>query len=100
MLLHTKFQHTKMVDGEDLYQHLTMMSNLKDELKEVMMSNVMDEDFMTTMCFSIMGIPQYANIIEIVMNDLILEKANFINKLTATKQRHKVSQTYIELPIE
>lgn len=42
-----KFKHAKMVDGEDLYQHLTMLSNLADQLEEVTMSNVMDEDFMT-----------------------------------------------------
>lgn len=73
-----------MMDKEDLYQHLTMMANLTDELEEVTMSNVMDEDFMTTVCFFIMEIPRYANIIKIAMNGLVLERADLINKLTTT----------------
>lgn len=50
-----------MVDGEDLYQHLTMMANLANEVEEVTMSIIIDEGFMTTMCISIMEIPQCTN---------------------------------------
>lgn len=80
-----------MVDDEDLYEHLTMMANLADELEEVTTTNVMDEDFMMTVCFSIMEIPQYTNIIKIVINDPILERGDLINKLTTSEQRHKVT---------
>lgn len=80
-----------MVNGEDKYQHLTMMSNLADELEEARMSNVRDEDFMMTICFSIMGILQYANIIKIDMKSLVLERDDFINKLTKIGQWHKMA---------
>jgi hypothetical protein len=35
LLLAQNFQHTKMVDGEDFYQHLTTMLNLLDEMEEI-----------------------------------------------------------------
>jgi hypothetical protein len=72
------FWYAKMVDEKDLYQHLTMMSNLANKFEEVIMSSVMDKDFVTTMCFSIMGISQYANIIKKVMNSPVLERAHLI----------------------
>lgn len=63
-----------------------MIANLSDELEEVTTTNVMDEDFMTRVCFSIMEILQYANIVKIVMNGPMLKRGNVINKLTTTKQ--------------
>lgn len=74
-----------MVDGKDLYEQLTTMSNLADELEEVIRANVMDEDFMTTTCFSVMKILRYGNIVEIVINNPILKRADLINKLKATE---------------
>lgn len=52
---------------------------------------ITNEDFMTTVCFSIMGIPRYANIVEIVMNGPALGWGDLINKLTMTKQQYKVT---------
>lgn len=69
-----------MVDGKDLYKHLTTMLNLTDELEEVTRTNAMDKDFMRTICFSIMGMLRYSNIIEIIINGPVLQKANLINK--------------------
>lgn len=63
-----------------------MMANLADELEEVTTTNVTDEDFMTNVCFSIIGIPRYANIVKIVMNGLVLERNSLINKLMAIEQ--------------
>ena len=87
LLLTQRFRHAKMIEGEDLYTHLTTMSNLAEELDEVTGTNITNEDFMTTICFSIMGIPRYANIVEIIMNGAILSRLEVINKLTATEQR-------------
>lgn len=89
LLLTQKFQHAKMVDGKDLYQHLIMMSNPVNKLEEVTMSNAMEEDFMTIVWISFMGILQYVNIIKIVMNGTVLERADLINKLTTTIQHYK-----------
>lgn len=79
-----------MVDGEDLYQDLTTISNLAKELEDVTRANIMDEDFMTIVYFSIIGVLRYANIVKIVMNDHVLGRANLINKFTAMEQQHKV----------
>lgn len=62
------------------------MANLSDELEEVTTTKVTNKDFMTTVCFSIMGIRPYTNVIEIVMNMPMLEREDLIIKLTATKQ--------------
>lgn len=78
-----KFWHTKMMLGEDLYEHLTTMWNLADKLEEVTRTNITEEDFITTFCFSIKGIWRYSNIIEIIINDLVLQRAKLINKLTS-----------------
>lgn len=59
--------------------------------------NVMDKDFMTTVCFSIMGILRYLNIIEIITNNPVLQRAELINKMTTTEQRHKAAN---EKPLE
>jgi hypothetical protein len=77
-----------MMDEKDLYEHLTMISNLADEVPSV---EITSKDFMTTVCISIMGIPRYTNIFEIVMNGPALGKSNLTNKLTATEQGHKVT---------
>jgi hypothetical protein len=68
-----------------------MMSNLADELEEVTPIEVTNKDFMTKICFSIIEIPQYTNTVEIVMNGPALGRGDLINKLIATKQRHKVT---------
>jgi hypothetical protein len=60
-----------------------MMLNLAEKLEEVGMSTVMDKDFMATIRFSIIWIPQYTNIVKIVMNGPVLERAYLINELTA-----------------
>lgn len=86
-----------MQDGEDLYQHLTTMVSLADKLDEVTGTNITNKDFMMTMCFSLMGIPRYTNIIEIVMNGPPQGRGDLIHKLTATEQRHKVTN---ERPLE
>jgi hypothetical protein len=86
-----------MMDGEDLYHHLTTMSNLADELDKVRGMGITNEDFMTTVCFSIMGIPRYMNIVKIVMNGPALGRGNLNNKLTATEQRLMVTN---ERPLE
>lgn len=65
------------------------MSNLKGEMEEKTRTNAMDEDFMMTVYFSIMEILRYSNIVKIVMNDYVLKRANLINKLATTEQRHK-----------
>jgi hypothetical protein len=75
-----------MMDSEDLYKHQTTMSNLADELDEVTNEEIMNEDFMMIVCFSNMGIPRYANIVEIVMNRPALRRGDLIDKLTATEQ--------------
>lgn len=62
-----------------------MMSNLADKPEEVTMYSILHKDFMAIVCFSIIGIPQYVNIIKIVMNGLVLKRADLINKLTATR---------------
>lgn len=80
-----------MVDGEDLYQYLTTMFNLTGKLEEITRSNVINEDFMTTVYFSIMVILRYVNIVKIVMSGPILERANLNNKLSTTDQRHKAA---------
>lgn len=80
-----------MVDGEDLYDHLTTMSNLANEIEEVIRANIMDEDFMTIVCFSIMVIPRYLNIVKIVINGLVLERINLINKFIEIKQQQKAT---------
>lgn len=67
------------------------MTSLADELDKVTGTNITNEDFMTTVCFSIMEIPRYTNIVEIVMNGPALRRGDLINKLTATEQRHKVT---------
>lgn len=64
------------------------MSNLANEI-EVTRSNIINEDFMTTICFCVIEIPRQVDIVEIVMNGHVLKKANFINKLTATELQHK-----------
>lgn len=74
-----------MVDDEDIYHHLTTMANLADELVKPTSTEVTNEDFMTTMCFSITEIPQYTNIVEIVMNGPVLGRGDFINKSMATE---------------
>lgn len=68
-----------------------MMANHADDLEEVRMSNVMNEDFMTIVCFSILGILRYPNMIEIVMNDPIFKRGDFIDKLTTIEQQHKAT---------
>lgn len=50
LLLTQKFQHIEMVEGEELYEHLTTMLNLPDKLEEVTRSKVTEEDFMTMVC--------------------------------------------------
>lgn len=90
MLTH-KFQHVKMVNKEDMYQHLIMMTNLADELEEVTMPNVMNKDFMMALCFPIMEILRYKNIIEIMMNSRVLKRADFINKLIVIEQQYKAA---------
>lgn len=79
-----------MVDNEDLHQQLTTMANLADELDKVMSTKITNEDFMMTMFFSIMGIPQYTNVVEIVMNGPMLGIEDLIKKLT-TMEQHKVT---------
>lgn len=81
-----KFWHTKMVEGKDLYEHLITMPNLTYELEEVTRTNILDKDFMTKVCFSIMDMPRYSNFVKIIMNCLVLQRADLSNKLTATKQ--------------
>jgi hypothetical protein len=61
------------------------MSNLVDELDKVTNTEITNEDFMTTVYFSIMEIPRYANIVKIAMNGLVLGRGDLINKLTATE---------------
>lgn len=72
-----------------MYQDLMTMSNLANMMEEGTRSNAIDEDFMTMVSFSTMEIPQYANIINRVMNSPVLERADIINKLTTTKQQLK-----------
>lgn len=80
LLLMQKFRHAKMMDSEDLYHHMTTMSNLADELDEVMGMKITDEDFMTIVCFSIIGIPRYTNIVEIVMNGPALGRGDLMSR--------------------
>lgn len=80
-----------MVDSENLYQHLTTMANLADELEEVTSIKVTNEDFMTMVCFFNIEIPQYLNIVKIVVDGPVLGRGDLINKVTATEQRHKVT---------
>lgn len=82
-------RHTKMVNRKDLYEHLMTMSNLADQLEEVI---IMDEDFMTTICFSIIEISRYSNIVKIIINGLLLQRTNLINKLIATEQQHHATK--------
>jgi hypothetical protein len=91
LLLTQKFRHAKMVDGEVPYHHLTMISNLANELEDVTSIDITNEDFMTTTSFSIMGIPRCMNIVEIVMNRPALRRRDLINKQTATEQQQKVT---------
>jgi hypothetical protein len=97
LILTQKFRHVKLAEDGDLYAHLTMMSNLADELDEVTGSKISNEDFMTTVCFSIMGVKKYANVIEIIMNGSVLQRSEVINKLMATEQRYKTND---ELNVE
>lgn len=66
-----------------------MMENLAKELEKVTTTNVINEDFMTTISFSIMGILWYANIMKIVMSSHVLERSDLINKLTTTKEQYQ-----------
>lgn len=86
LLLTQFFWYTKMVEGEDLYKHLTTMSNLADELEDITRTNVTDEDFMMTVFFSIMVVLRYSNIVKIIMNGLVQQRGDIINKLTTTEQ--------------
>lgn len=80
-----------MVEGEELHEYLTTISNLVDKLEEVMKSNVIDKDFMTIVCFSIIGISRYSNVIKIIINGPILLRVKLINKLKTMKQQHKAA---------
>lgn len=96
LLLTQRFRHAKMDENSDLYAHLTTMSNLADELDEVMSSKIQDDDFMTTVCFSIMGIPRYANVVEIIMNGTDLGRQDLLNKLMAAEERYLSSKKSTE----
>lgn len=67
------------------------MANLANELEEVTLIKVTNEDFRTMVCFSIMGIPRYTNVVKIVMNKSVLKRGDLINKLTAMEQQHRVT---------
>lgn len=80
-----------MVEEKDVYEYVTNISNLADELEHVMGANVMDKNFMATVYFSIMEMSRYLNIVEIIMIGPILQKGDLINKLRATEHQHKVA---------
>jgi hypothetical protein len=85
-----KFRFTLMKKHEKLYDHLTLMSNMADELSEVSTRPIDDDDFMTTLCFSIMYIEKFKNVVEIMMNnDTALSRNALVNKLMATEQRQQ-----------
>ena len=97
LLLTQRFRHAKMDENSDLYSHLTMMSNLADELDEVMSSKIQEDDFMTTVCFSLMGIQRFTNVVEIIMNGPDLTRQDLLNKLMATEERHISTKAAAEL---
>jgi hypothetical protein len=90
-LVTQKFRSAKMAEKDDLYSHLTEMPNLAGELDDVMQSKMSDQDFMTTVCFSIMRLPRYAQMIEIIMNGPTLTRLELKTKLLAADQRVKLA---------
>jgi hypothetical protein len=83
-----KFRFTLMKENEGLYDHLTLLSTMADELSEVSARPIDDDDFMTTLCFSIMHIERFKNVVEIIMNnETALTRNALVNKLMAAEQR-------------
>jgi hypothetical protein len=61
-----------MEESEDISVYLSMLGSLEDELDQICDSMITDEVFMVTSCFSVMHIPRFASVVEIVMNGPIL----------------------------
>ncbi|RAN86028.1 hypothetical protein B5P41_31665, partial [Bacillus sp. SRB_28] len=56
-------------------------------LGEASGASVSDIDLMTTVCFSIMHVEKYRTTVEVIMQGLVLTKAEMMNRLLTAEQR-------------